>query len=275
MPVNLVIGKALKFIILLATALSVLLPFWMLFISSLRDRAVLFEHPPRLWPANASLDNYVNLLERESFLVWFQNSFNVSFFGTLFMVLVCVPCGYAFAKKDFPLKTLLFLMILATMMIPPTVTLFPSFVIARELGLVDTATGMYITGVASVFGMFLMKQYMEGVPDQILQSAKIDGAGEYRTFLQIVVPLSKPAVAMLVIWGFMAHWNNLLWPLIISRRDATRTLPVGIASFSTQDGVHWHIVMAATVLSFIPVLIVFLIFRRQFIAGLTEGAVKG
>lgn len=273
---HITVGSVLKWIVLLVTLVSVLLPFWMLFIASLRGRAVIFEYPPTLWPYDATLENYKSLLDsNHDFFAWLKNSVIVAVSGTLLSVLICMPAGYAFAKKKFPLKSVLYMLILATMMVPPAVTLFPTFLVVKSFGLINTLTGMFITTIASVFGMMLLKQHMEGIPDFILESARIDGAGEYRIFFGMVVPMSTSAIAILVIWCFMQHWNSLLWPLIIANSETIKTLPVGIAGMKSQSNIPWNLIMAATMLSFVPVLVVFLFFRRKFIEGMTAGAIKG
>jgi ABC-type glycerol-3-phosphate transport system permease component len=269
-------GALLKYFVLVIAAVSVLLPFWLLFIASLRNRMVLFEYPPTLWPYDATIENYKELLiSNNEFLHWFKNSFIVSSAGTILSVFVCVLAGYAFAKKQFPAKTILYLMIIATMIVPGAVTLFPTFKVVKFFNLINTLPGMFITSIASVFGMMLLKQFIEGIPNSIIESAVIDGAGDYCIFFRIILPMSISAVALLIIWCFMGHWNNLLWPLIITNTQLLKTIPVGIAGMRGKTNSPWNVMMAATTLSMIPIVVVFFCFRRKFIEGMTAGAIKG
>ena len=269
-------GKAIKILFLIAAVVVSFLPFWMLFIASLRGRTVLFEYPPKLWPSDGTLENYRLILTRDNnFMNWFKNSFIVGISGTLSSLVVCLLAAYAFAKKQFPGKIILFTMIMATMIIPGAVTLFPTFKVVKFFGMINTLPGVFITGVANVFGMMMLKQYMEGIPNSIMESAVIDGAGEYTIFFRIMLPMCTSAAALLVIWCFMGHWNNLLWPLVILNTESLRTLPVGIAGMKGKSATAWNLIMSATMLSLVPIVTVFLIFRRKFIEGMTVGAVKG
>jgi ABC-type glycerol-3-phosphate transport system permease component len=263
------------FILFIAFFLSVI-PFWLLFIASLRKSTVLFEYPPKLWPAEPTLEAYQTILfGNNNFLMWFKNSIIVSCSGTLISIIINLLGAYAFAKKKFPGKTILYFMIMATMIIPGTVTLFPAFQMTKFFGMINTLPGMFIPGVAGAFGLMLIKQFMEGIPDSIIESAVIDGAGNYSVFFRIIIPMTMPAVGILTIWGFMGSWNSLLWPLIIATTEKMRTIPVGIAAMRTQISNSWNLVMASTFLSVVPIFIVFLIFRRNFIEGLTAGSIKG
>jgi ABC-type glycerol-3-phosphate transport system permease component len=270
------IGGIIKWIILLMAVFLSLMPFWLLFIASLRKSTVLFEYPPKLWPADPSLEAYRTILFGGSnFPVWFRNSIIVSCSGTLISIVINLLGAYAFAKKKFPGKTALYLMIMATMIVPGTVTLFPAFQVTKFFGMINTLPGMFIPGVAGAFGLMLIKQFMEGIPDSIIESAVIDGAGNYSVFFRIIMPMSMSAVGILAIWGFMGSWNSLLWPLIIAASERMRTIPVGIAAMRTQISNSWNLVMASTFLSVVPIFIIFLIFRRNFIEGLTAGSIKG
>ena len=269
-------GNAIKVLFLITAAIVSFLPFWMLFIASLRGRTVLFEYPPKLWPSDGTLENYKLVLTRDNnFINWFKNSLIVGLAGTLSSLVVCLLAAYAFAKKQFPGKILLFTMIMATMIIPGAVTLFPTFKVVRFFNLINTLPGVFITSIANVFGMMMLKQYMEGIPNSIVESAVIDGAGEYTIFLRIMLPMCTSASALMVIWCFMGHWNNLLWPLVILNTESLRTLPVGIAGMKGRSSTAWNLIMSATMLSLVPIVTVFLIFRRKFIEGMTAGAVKG
>jgi ABC-type glycerol-3-phosphate transport system permease component len=206
---------------------------------------------------------------------WFKNSFVVGILGTLLSLFVCLFAAYAFAKKQFPGKIVLFTMIMATMIVPGTVTLFPTFKVVKFFGMINTLPGVFITSIANVFGMMMLKQYMEGIPNSIIESAIIDGANEYKIFFRIMLPMCTSVSALMVIWCFMGHWNNLLWPLVIINTESLKTLPVGIAGMKGRSNSAWNLIMSATMLSLAPIVFVFLVFRRKFIEGMTVGAVKG
>lgn len=207
--------------------------------------------------------------------MWFLNSLIVAVITTILTLILASLAAYAFAKKEFPGRNALFMLCMATMMVPRTVTLLPAFMITRQFHMIDNLWGMIIPCVTNVFGVFLLKQFMATIPSSLIESAGIDGASELRVFLKIIIPVSRSAMGVLAINTFMNQWNNLLWPLIIANTETTKTLPVGIAGLKSQSVVPWNLIMAATMLSFIPVLIVFIFARKSFIEGMTAGAVKG
>jgi multiple sugar transport system permease protein len=270
-------GRIIKAIILLITCLMVIFPFWMFFITSLREKSVLFETPPKFWVENPTLENYKSLLTDPyvAFPNWFLNSLIVGVVTTAITLVITSLAAYAFAKKQFPGRTFLFMVCMATMMVPRTVTLLPTFTICRYFFMIDNLWGMIIPCVTNVFGIFLLKQFMATIPSSLIESARIDGASELRVFTHIIIPVSRSALGVLAINTFMNQWNNLLWPLIIAQTEQTKTLPVGIASLKSLATVPWNLIMAATMLSFIPVLIVFICARKSFIEGMTAGAIKG
>ena len=277
MKKGITLGKVIKALILLITSLIIILPFWLFLMTSLRDKTVLFETPPKLWVENPTLDNYAELLlsKTSAFPLWFVNSLIVSVTTTVLTLILASLAAYAFAKKTFPGRNAIFMLCMATMMVPSTVTLLPAFMIVRQFHMVDSLWGMIIPCVTNVFGVFLLKQFMATIPSSLIESARIDGASELRVFVKIIVPVSRSAMGVLAINTFMNQWNSLLWPLIMANTETVKTLPVGIAGLKGQALVPWDLIMAATMLSFIPVLIVFIFARKSFIEGMTAGAVKG
>jgi len=266
-----------KWALLVIGCLVVLIPFWLLGISSLRQSTVLLEYPPRFWPERATLANYIALFdpERYDFIAWFVNSVIVAGASTLGTVLVCSLAGYAFAKKSFPGKRVIFAVALGTMMIPSAVTLIPLFLIVKGLGLINTLTGIIVPSLGAAFGVFLMRQFISTLPSSLLESAQMDGCRELGVYARIVVPMTTPALAVLSIFTFMNQWNSLVFPLIIADSENKKMLTVGIAGLKSMASSPWGLMMAASLLSFVPILIVFLFMRERFVAGLTAGAVKG
>lgn len=266
-----------KWITLVICASAILIPFWLLAVSSLRQSTELLEYPPKFWPDNPTLNNYKQLFDTDKyqFIRWFLNSAIVAVASTLGTLFVCSLAAYAFGKKEFFGKNTLFTIALATMMIPSSVTLIPVFLIAKQLGLIDTLWGIFLPSLGSAFGVFLMRQFISTIPNSLIESARMDGCNEFILYLKIIVPVTVPSLAVLGIYTFMNQWNNLILPLILTNSEKMKTLPVAIAGLKSLNSSPWGIMMAASLLSFIPVLIVFLFAREKFIEGLTAGAVKG
>lgn len=263
--------------IALLIALIMILPFaWMLGTSFKPiDETVRF--PPTFIPEHpVGLANYREIIARIPFFTFLMNSVFVAFWVTTGALFTSALAGYIFAKFTFPGRDRLFFLIIATMMVPFQVVLVPIFLIVRALGLYNTLSALIIPGLVTAWGIFLMRQYMKSLPSELLDAARIDGASELGIFLRIVLPLSRPGLSALGIFVFMANWNSFLWPLIVIESAPKRTLPLGLAVFSSGFGItRWNLVMAATVLTVLPVLIVFAFAQRNFIQGITLGGLKG
>ncbi len=232
--------------------------------------------PPRLFP-KVVLENYLTIFTRYTIPRWYANSMIVAG-GTTFLVVLCsCMAGYAFAKKQFPGKEFFFWLMLITMMIPFQVTLIPRYMMMRSLGLVNTYPGIFLPMACGAGSMFLSRQYMSTIPSELIDSAKIDGAGELRTFLLIILPISKPLVACLTIFTFCAAWNDFLWPLVMTTTDRMRTLPVAIAGISAMSSelINIGIAMAGATLVAVPMYIIFFSFQKYFVKGITLGGIKG
>jgi multiple sugar transport system permease protein len=214
-------------------------------------------------------------MQSSGFVTWFFNSLVVSAVVTLLVLLLQSMAGYAFAKKAFPGRDGLFVGVLAGMMVPGAVVLIPTFLIARELHLINTYGGLIIPPVAFPLGVFLLRQFIRSIPTEILYAAQIDGAGEFAIYWRIILPLSSPALATLAIVTFMGQWQSLVWPLLVASDDAMKTLPVGLASFTTQFSRDYGVQMAGAFLSVLPLLVVFLFMQQYVVRGLTASAVKG
>jgi multiple sugar transport system permease protein len=205
----------------------------------------------------------------------FINSLIVALGLTFFSVIINALAGYAFAKQSFPGKENLFTLLLLTMMIPGQVTMMPVFLILRSLGFLNSYWGLIIPGSASVFAIFMLKQFMSEIPDELLDAARIDGAGELRIFWSIVLPLCKPVIATLIIFNFMGSWNEFLWPLIIMLKEEMYTLPVALANLNGQHNTEWGLLMAGSVVVVVPVIFLFLSVQKYYIKGISAGAIKG
>lgn len=225
-------------------------------------------------PDDWQFANYAKVFSLIPFGRFYLNSVLVAFGVTAVTVVLSSTAGYAFAKLPFPGRRVLFVVFLSTLMVPFHVNIIPLYKIVTALGWLDTYAGLILPQVALGFAVFLMRQFMLSVPDDILDAAKVDGSSALRTFWRIVLPIQRPALATVGIFSFTTAWNNLLWPLIASTSPGMRTLPVGLGLFSTSTSVDWSLLMAGSTLTILPVLMVFFLLQKQFIRGLTSGAVK-
>ncbi len=260
---------------LLALALVSLAPLlWMLSVSFMPTGEA-SSFPPPLLPSHTTLDNYHALFGRTGMARNFANSLLVSGAITLGSLLVNTLAGYAFAKLRFAGRERVFQVLLAALVIPAQVAMLPLFLLMKQLGLVNTFGGVILPALAGVFGIFLVRQYARSIPDELLEAARIDGAGEWRIFFQIVLPMLKPVLVTLAIFTFMAAWNDFMWPLIVLTDQEQYTLPVALASLSREHIMDVEMMMAGAVVTVIPVLLLFLLLQRYYIQGLLLGSVKG
>ena len=235
-----------------------------------------FTLPPPVIPSAIRLDNYHGVFERVDFLRFFLNSVFVTACVTIAQLITCSMGGYAFARLRFPGKRIIFILFLASMMVPQHVTLIPVFIIIRGMGLYNNLGALIVPYAASVFGTFLLKQFFETIPDELEDASKIDGAGFLQIYWRIMLPLAGPPLATLAILTFNSSWNNFFWPLIFINSAEKMTLPLGMIYLRGQDGVtNSGVLMAAIVLNLIPVLIFFLIFQRRLVEGVTLSGLKG
>lgn len=235
-----------------------------------------FKLPPPVLPSSFRLDNYHDVFERVDFFRFFLNSVVVTACVTIAQLITCSMGGYAFARLRFPGKRLIFILFLASMMVPQHVTLIPVFIIIRGLGLYNSLGALIVPYATSVFGTFLLKQFFETIPDELEDAGKIDGAGFLQIYWRIMLPLAGPPLATLAILTFNSSWNNFFWPLIFINSSDKMTLPLGMIYLRGQDGVtNSGVLMAAIVLNLIPVLIFFMIFQRRLVEGVTLSGLKG
>lgn len=229
---------------------------------------------PFTWPERLTLDNLARVLGAQNFLTWTMNSLIYSLVSVVVILLTASMAGYAFAKKRFPGRDVILWSFLATLMVPVQVTLIPMFVLVASLDGVNTYWGLIVPTLANSQAVFLMRQFIQGLPDDLFEAARLDGAGEWTIFFRIVLPLVKPILATLGIFVFLWHWNDFLWPLIIAQTDAMRTLTVGLASMNAET-VYRSSLMAAAVISVIPCLIIFAILQRYLVNSVAMTGIKG
>jgi len=267
-------GLAVNGTLLVLACLSLLPLLWMLSVSFMPvGEASRF--PPPLLPSSFTFGNYTELFQRIGMGRYFGNSLIVAGAATTLSVLINAAAGYAFAKLRFAGRDGLFKLLLAALVIPAQVTMLPLFLLMKQLGLVDSLGGVVVPALASVFGIFLVRQYARSIPDELLEAARIDGASELRIFVSIVLPILRPVLITLAIFTFMASWNDFMWPLIVLTSDENFTLPIALASLSREHIQDVEMMMAGAVVTVLPVLLLFLLLQRHYIRGLLQGSVKG
>jgi ABC-type glycerol-3-phosphate transport system permease component len=262
-------------ILITGTIISIFPLYWMV-ISSLQSRGETFVLPPTLWVSTPVWQNYLSVFEKTNFATGFLNSTFITVVKTFFTLLFSAMGGFAFAKYDFPGRHGLFVFLLGTMMIPGIVTLIPIFMVIVSLGWVDTYEALIVPGLASAFGVFLMRQYMLTIPDELIAAARIDGAGDLRIFFQLALPMSVPPLVTLAIFTFFANWNDLLWPVIIIRTAQHYTLPLTIMLLRSRFplNVDYSVIFAASFLATLPTLLVFFLLQRHFTGDVLSGALR-
>lgn len=231
--------------------------------------------PPQFFPKTFTLEHYRVLFTRLNIGKYVVNSFLVSLGVTTFSTIVNSMAGYAFAKFRFRGRDQLFKFLIASMIVPAQVTMLPLFLMLNKMGLVNTYWGILVPGLASIFGIFLIRQYALSLPDSLLEAAKIDGASEAEIYWRIILPLTKPILVTLGLFTFMGTWNDFLWPLIIMTDDSMYTLPVALGNLMGEHAPDTELMMAGAVLTVLPILIVFLFVQKQYIKGIMAGSVKG
>lgn len=233
------------------------------------------QFPPPLLPAEPSLDAYRALFATTGIGGYFLNSLLVATLGTMLSLLFNASAGYAFAKLRFAGRDRIFQLLVAALVIPGQVTMLPLFLMLKEMGLINSFAGVLIPVSASIFGIFLVRQYALSIPDELLEAARVDGASEGRIFWQIVVPVLTPILITLALFTFLAAWNDFLWPLIVLTDQERYTLPVALAALSREHVQDSEMMMAGSVLTVLPVLALFLALQRYYLQGLMAGSVKG
>jgi len=279
--------------LLTMVAVISLFPLYWLFITAITPASSTVQMPPQLIPKNPTLENIAEIIrisgrgkldllngtwviEMPRLLLWFVITTLITILSTGFHVLFDAMAGYAFAKRKFPGSNFLFWLLLAALMIPGQVTLVPLYLMISDFKLINTLTGVMLPGLADVIGIFLLKQYMQTLPSELVEAARVDGASEWAIFAKIVAPLSAPALAVTAIFAFQRYWNSFLWPLIVLQDPNKFTLQVGLSYIHTSEfGTNYGLLMAGAALAAVPMIIFFFAFQKYFMQGLRIGAIKG
>ncbi len=260
---------------LIVSSAIMMVPFYWSVSTSLKLEQFVFASPPQWWPNPLTLQHYIDVFVQYPFARFFFNSLLVSGAITLGNVFLDTMAAYAFAKLRFPGRDKIFFILLLGLMVPFQVNLIPMYRLMSILDWLDTYLALIVPTLTSITGIFLLRQFMKSIPDEILDSARIDGCSEFGVFTQVVFPLCLPGIATLVIITFMGAWNDFLWPRIVTSSQDIFTLPLGLVQLNSRYTSNQAQVMAGTVLVALPMILVFLLMQRQFISGMTAGAVKG
>lgn len=260
-------------VILAVGGLFMITPFIWMILSSLKTDAEIMRIPPTIWPRQLTIENFKKLFTEFNFLLYLKNTLIIvaCSFGGLFLNAMA---GYGFAKYKFKGKTVLFYMVLATMMIPGQVTMIPVYLILSKVGLTNTMVGIVLPGLVGAFGIFLFRQFMSNISDELLEAARLDGASEARIFLRIVLPVCRPIIAVQGILAFIAGWNSFLWPLIMANDEKFYTLSVGLSLLKGQYSSNYALQMAGSTFMVIPIIIMFIAFQKYILDGFNVSGMK-
>ena len=270
--------QVLIFVLFAILSVIILIPFYILVISSFKPGNDLIRYGINLKLEfdKMSLDNFIFLFTgQHQYFTWFFNSLFLTAVSVIVTLFVCAAVGYGFAMYDFKGKNFLFICVLFVMMVPFEILMVPMYSQIIDMGLIDTYTGIVLPGITSASTVFFFRQYLLGIPKDLISAGRIDGASEYGIFFRIIIPIMKPAFAAMAILNTMGAWNNLLWPLLVLKTDTKFTLPIGLNTLLTPYGNNYDLLIVGSFFSVIPVLIIFLCFQKYFVDGMTAGAVKG
>lgn len=269
------LSKLLLYVILILVSLTMVLPFLWMISASLKSEGEIFGFPIKWIPSTIYWSNYEKVWTELPFATYYLNTIKIAVITTLLQIITCSMAAYAFARVKFPERDKLFFVYLATMMIPFQVMMIPQFILMKNLGVIDSHWALILLGAFSPFGVFLFRQFFVSIPEELSEAARIDGLGEFGIYWRIILPLTRPAIASLVIFTFMHSWNDFLAPLIYLNSDSKFTLQLGMQHFQSEFSTEYGPLMAAAVSAIIPTIIIYIIAQDQFIKGITAGAVKG
>jgi multiple sugar transport system permease protein len=271
------IGNFLTVLILSLGGVLMALPFLWMVSSSLKPISEIYVFPPSFVPESIQWSNYLEIWRRLPFHLFFRNSFVVAILETMGVLFTSSLAGYSFARLRYPGRDQLFLIYLSTMMIPFAVRMIPLFILMRSFGWIDSLAALIVPGMFSAWGTFLMRQFMLTIPHELEDAALIDGCSFFRIYWRIILPLTMPALTTLGIFHFMGSWNAFLWPLIILNSMNIKTLPLGLAAFQAMTAMKtpWHLVMAASVVSVLPIIIIFMLGQKYYVRGIVTTGLKG
>lgn len=261
--------------VLIIFALGMIVPFLWMILSTFKSQKELMVFPPKFFPENPTLDNYKQVLTTVPFGKFYLNSIIVTVISVILVLITSSMAGFAFAKYEFKGKNVIFKTLLSAMMIPFPVTIIPLYIMIYSLGLVDSYFALIVTGSVSIFGTFLMRQFILGIPNDLIDAARIDGCSDWMVYIKIIIPNIKPVLSALAIFSFMGVWNAFLWPLLVVNDNNHRTVQLGVQYFTQQYGDLVHLQITAAAMAVIPIILLYLLLQKQFIKGITMTGIKG
>lgn len=263
------------YLILIAGLIITLMPFLWMLSTSIKVKAGIFAMPPQWIPEEITFSHYKRLFSEANFFRFFINSLIVAISVTLLSTFINSLAGFAFAKYRFPGRDKIFAVLILALMVPPQITMIPNFLILKKLGMINSYLGLIVPATASVFAIFLIRQFIYSIPNSLIESARIDGCSEFGIYWRIILPLCKPVLATLAILTFMSSWNSFLWPLVIMIKESMYTLPVALANLNGQYTTDYGLLTAGAVIVVVPVICVFLVAQKYIIEGISTTGVKG
>jgi multiple sugar transport system permease protein len=261
-------------VLALTVSVVMLLPLVWMVLTSFKPEADIVDFPPRLWPASWTLDHYIDVWDRIPMARLFVNTIVFAGTVTVLSLIFDSMTAYALARLRFRGRNIVFVVILVMLMMPFQVTLIPLYDILSDLGWTNTLPGLIVPRATNAFGIFFLRQFFLSLPADLEEAARIDGAGEFRIYRQIILPLAKPALLTLALFHFMYNWNDLLWPLVIIQSSENQTLPAGLAVFAGQHVVEYGLLMAGSVLALVPIVLFFLLIQRRFVDSMATTGIK-
>jgi multiple sugar transport system permease protein len=263
------------YIVLIVGAITMMFPFFWMISTSLKTNYEAIKIPPVIWPKALQLDNYLNAWQAAPFARYFFNSVFVAVVTTVGQIVTSILAAFAFSKMVFYGKQLLFIILLGTMMIPFEMTIIPNFVTLSNFGMIDTYWALIIPWLASFFAVYTMRQAFAGIPDQLYYAAKTDGASDWQFLWKILVPNAKSSITAIALIQIIGSWNSFMWPLIVTNSESIRTLPVGLNAFSSDAGINYPQLMAASTFVILPMAILYFVFNKLVVQGFTNSGTKG
>jgi alpha-1,4-digalacturonate transport system permease protein len=261
-------------LLVVAGAVVMFFPIYWMGVTAIRPKSQTFSRDIQLLPTDFTLSNFTEPWKSLPFTQWYINSFAIAIIAVVITVFINLLAGYTFAKLRFPGRNILFFMILGTLMIPIQVIIVPEFFIVAKLGWVNTYWSVIVPRAAEAFGIFMVRQFMLSIPDELIEAARIDGAGEFTIFRRIILPLSGPVIAVLAIFTFMWRWNDFAWPIVVLQQRTALTIQLGLNLLRGEYTTEWTYIMAMALVSVLPMLLVFALFQRYFVQGIAGTGLK-
>ena len=268
------LGSVLRWIAVALGAVLFVFPIYWMMVTAITPQSVLLRADYSLLPRSFQFGNFATAWHQFPWAQWYQNSFFIAIIAVAVTVFINLLAGYTFAKLRFPGRNLLFFLIIAMLTVPTQVLMIPQFRIVVDMGLLNSPWGVIIPRLAEAFGLFLSRQFFSALPDELIEAARIDGASEFRIFSRVILPLAKPLIAVLVIFTFQYRWNEFVFPLLVLRDFNSLTVPVGVLFARGQNVTDYNLLMSSTLLSIVPMLIIFLLFQRYFVEGMARSGLK-